>query len=81
MTAIKAHFDGTNIALDEPAFLTFQTKLKILIDDEKAVHEQPDNGKPNDLLSIFGKPIDMGIEDFAEQHDHYLYGTPKQLMV
>lgn len=32
---------------------------------------------PWDNLSIDEVAVDTGIEDFAENHDHYLYGTPK----
>ncbi|MBF0399064.1 MAG: hypothetical protein HQK78_19980 [Desulfobacterales bacterium] len=32
---------------------------------------------PWDKLSIDDVAVDTGIEDFAENHDHYLYGTPK----
>jgi hypothetical protein len=30
-----------------------------------------------DSLDIESISVDTGIEDFAENHDHYLYGTPK----
>ena len=33
---------------------------------------------PWDNLNIEEIAIDTGIEDFAENHDHYLYGTPKK---
>ncbi len=32
---------------------------------------------PRDTLDIDEIAVDTGIEDFAENHDHYLYGTPK----
>jgi hypothetical protein len=31
-----------------------------------------------DQLDIERIAIDTGISDFAYQHDHYLYGTPKR---
>lgn len=31
-----------------------------------------------DNLNIDEIAVDTGIEDFAENHDHYLYGTPKR---
>ncbi|QTA93246.1 hypothetical protein [Desulfonema magnum] len=34
---------------------------------------------PWDSLDIEEIAVDTGIEDFAENHDHYLYGTPKRL--
>ncbi|MBF0111208.1 MAG: hypothetical protein HQK74_00575 [Desulfamplus sp.] len=32
---------------------------------------------PWDNLSIDEIAVDTGIEDFAENHDHYIYGIPK----
>lgn len=29
-------------------------------------------------LDIEHVAVDTGISDFAQQHDHYLYGTPKR---
>ena len=29
------------------------------------------------LLEIANQAVDMGVADGAEQHDHYIYGTPK----
>lgn len=29
-------------------------------------------------LDIEQLAVDTGISDFAQQHDHYLYGTPKR---
>ena len=31
-----------------------------------------------DKLDIDAIAVDTGIEDFAENHDHYLYGLPKR---
>lgn len=31
-----------------------------------------------DALNIENISVDAGIEDFAEKHDHYLYGTAKR---
>lgn len=33
---------------------------------------------PWDNLDIEKIAVDTGIKDFAENHDYYLYGTPKQ---
>ncbi len=33
---------------------------------------------PWDSLDIDEIAVDTGIEDFAENHDHYLYGIPKR---
>jgi len=33
---------------------------------------------PWDHLDIEEIAVDTGIKDFAKNHDHYLYGTPKR---
>lgn len=44
-----------------------EKKTNILNDDD-----------PWDNLDIEEIAVDTGIEDFAENHDYYLYGTPKR---
>jgi hypothetical protein len=34
---------------------------------------------PWDNLNFDEIAVDSGIEDFAENHDHYLYGVPKHI--
>ncbi len=41
-------------------------------------HENPPSDDPWDNLNIEKIAVDTGIEDFAENHDHYLYGTAKR---
>ncbi len=31
-----------------------------------------------DSLDVSAISVDTGVEDFAENHDHYLYGLPKR---
>jgi hypothetical protein len=38
-------------------------------------HEQHTGNVLEELVSL---AIDLGVEDLAEQHDHYLYGTEKR---
>jgi hypothetical protein len=33
---------------------------------------------PEVFLRILERARDLGIGDLAEQHNHYLYGTPKR---
>ena len=43
--------------------------------------KDPDEGakEPSDLLgNIYSMSENMGIDDWALNHDHYLYGTPKR---
>lgn len=39
--------------------------------------QEPSSDDPWDNLNIDEIAVDTGIEDFAENHDHYLYGIPK----
>lgn len=39
--------------------------------------ESLDENDPWDNLNIENIAVDTGIKDFAKNHDHYLYGTPK----
>ncbi|MGM0454125.1 MAG: hypothetical protein ACQERN_13265 [Thermodesulfobacteriota bacterium] len=57
-------------------------KLKDLFHDEGLsidVKEVPGiDADPWDNLDIEEIAVDTGIEDFAENHDHYLYGISKK---
>lgn len=44
---------------------------------KKELNENEEND-PWDSLNIDEIAVDTGIEDFAENHDHYLYGIPKK---
>lgn len=69
---INAHYDGKNIVPDEPIDLTVGQSLTIHI-------EAIDTTSPK-----FASLLQFGVDspdspgDLAEQHDHYLYGHPKQ---
>ncbi len=78
MKKIKGHYDGKQIVLDEDVQLQPNTEVTVLVEENgEGDFNKPIGGK-TDPLEIFGKAVDTGIEDFAEQHDHYLYGTPKR---
>lgn len=42
------------------------------------IKQEPSSDDPWDNLNIDEIAVDTGIEDFAENHDHYLYGNPKR---
>jgi len=44
---------------------------------EKIAQKSPSDD-PWDNLNMDEISVDTGIEDFAENHDHYLYRTPKR---
>ena len=49
-------------------------QISITVDKEPSK-----NSDAWDNLDIDNIAVDTGIEDFAENHDHYLYGLPKKL--
>ncbi len=75
MAVLKAHFDGKALIPDEPVDLPVNCALEI---DVKPVMA----GKASlaDLASQLDKlPTNPDWPaDGAEQHDHYLYATPKR---
>jgi len=67
-------FDGKVLLPEEEVDLELNTRYVITIErDEKL-------GKSNlwDLLEEIAGTVD-GPEDWSEEHDHYLYGTPKSI--
>ena len=73
MLAVRAHFDGKQIRLDEPVKLKPDAKLLITVLNE----EKPEN---KTLFELLDAPIGSieGPEDWSINHDHYLYGVPKK---
>lgn len=73
MVSIKAHFDGKVIVPEEPVNLPTNQPLVVQIqavgdNDESVLHWLAENA----VDSSASHP------DLAQQHDHYLYGTPKR---
>ncbi|MCC7387662.1 MAG: hypothetical protein IT431_02735 [Phycisphaerales bacterium] len=70
---LKGHFDGDKIVLDEPmpAGVAPNTPVRIVIG----------NGQQ---ASLFDRLLDLAVDDdglpadYAEQHEHYVKGTPKR---
>jgi hypothetical protein len=55
----------------EPVIITFI--------EEQQAHVRSDDAAWEELLQLLERcAVDTGISDLAEQHDHYLYGTPKK---
>jgi predicted DNA-binding antitoxin AbrB/MazE fold protein len=69
-------FDGEVFRPTEPVDFEPGRSYRVTIEDQAATESStPEPGVLDDLLDF---TIDTGIEDLAEQHDHYLYGTPKR---
>ena len=66
-------FDGEVLRPDEPLDLEPNKTYRVRI--------EPADSKPepeNSLHRILQLARDLELPDLAEQHDHYLYGTPKK---
>lgn len=69
---IRAHFDGKVIVPDEPVQLPVGEPLHIHLE-----WTEPAASRFADLLNFAADLLDAP-SDLAAQHDHYLYGSPKQ---
>lgn len=70
---IEVTFDGQVLRPDAPLDLEPNQKYRVRI--------QPTDSKlepENSFLRILELARDLGVSDLAEQHDHYLYATPKK---
>lgn len=80
MASFIAHTDGKVIVPDEPVELREGQRLRVTIEpvaDEAAAEA----GLPDwvqDLVELSKQMPDDLPEDLAEQHDHYIHGTPKR---
>ena len=69
---ITAHFDGRVIVPDEPVQLPAGQQLRVHLE-----LVEPPPARFADLLQ-FAADLPDAPSDLAAQHDHYLYGSPKQ---
>jgi hypothetical protein len=70
--SISAHFDGRVIVPDEPVELPVCQQLRIHVE-----LVEPSPPRFAELLR-FASDLPDAPADLSAQHDHYLYGTPKQ---
>lgn len=70
-----AIFDGKVFKPESEVDFAADTRYRVLID--KAQPQSPEI-KIRAFKNILANTIASGLGDFAEQHDHYLYGTPKK---
>ncbi|MGH2598274.1 MAG: hypothetical protein ACRDJ9_02690, partial [Dehalococcoidia bacterium] len=61
---------------EQPIDLEPNVRYSVTIEDHSMPSEAP--SEPGILDDLLDLAVDTGIEDLAEQHDHYLYGTPKR---
>lgn len=71
---VTAVFDGQVFHPTEPVDLPVNTEYRLTIDEP----EPTDAEAEFPLLKYLKLARPLGVTDLAEQHDHYLYGTPKR---
>jgi hypothetical protein len=79
MVNFVAHFDGKYLLPDEPVDLPTDKPLRVTVEEEAA----PAGAPPLNLAEFFAAieaecGLLEGPEDWAAEHDHYLYGAPKE---
>lgn len=72
---LYAIFDGEMLRPETKIDLEINTRCKVFVERPMAKFPEIKNRA---LRRIAARAIPMGIHDFAEQHDHYLYGVPKK---
>ena len=68
----QGHVKSGQIVLDEPVELEEGTAVQV-----ELLTEQPRKTLAERFKNIIGKAKGLP-DDLAENHDHYLYGTPKR---
>jgi len=73
MTILNGHYDGQRVVLDEPvpAGISPDTPVRVTFDerDARAVLAE---------IARFAVASDDLPPDYAEQHEHYVKGTPRK---
>ncbi len=83
MPKLTAHFDGKNLCPDKPIYLPQGVKLQVTAEpceqSAKADGTHHDSQAWEDFFDLVDRcQVQTGIPDLAHQHEHYLYGVPKQ---
>jgi predicted DNA-binding antitoxin AbrB/MazE fold protein len=80
MISIKGKFQNGVAQPSEPIDdREGQTVIITFVEDGVAETGANDSSGWDQLMQIIDRnTMDMGVEDLAHQHDHYLYGKPKQ---
>ena len=71
MVVLTGKFDGKNFVVDKlPEGIPPNTPIRIIVGT---------GARPSSFAEIAANAIDGNLPpDFAAQHEHYMYGTPKQ---
>lgn len=80
---IEAVFDGKVLRPEEPIDLEPNMRVVITIDTDMAIRKDGDDSERGRepvsqaaLYHLHERARPTGISDLADQHDHYLYGSP-----
>jgi hypothetical protein len=79
MIQFNAHFDGRNICPDEPVRLPENVPLRVTVDTAMRLGSTEPAGAL-DLFDQLEAKVGLidGPTDWADEHDHYLYGAAKK---
>lgn len=72
--SVEVVFDGEVLRPQQSLDLQPNQRYRITIEE---VSGQEERRAPRAIDRILARARDLGVTDLAEQHDHYLYGTPK----
>ncbi len=78
---ISVVFDGEAFRPEMPIDLAPNTRYLIVIRSALSVEEiRVEDDTPGDVYDLLESMVGTydGPEDWSAEHDHYLYGTPKQ---
>jgi hypothetical protein len=73
---ITVVFDGEVFRPREPVDLPANSEYQLTVEHPAPSAETEE--MPEVFRRILDRARDLGVGDLAEQHDHYLYGTPKR---
>lgn len=74
---VQAIFDGEVLRPAEPLNLEPNRCYRVTVEDEVPELDELRTGGVLDDIVALAQDLDLP-PDFAQQHDHYLYGTPKR---
>ncbi len=77
MKKVRAVYDGKVLCPEEP--IELETNGHYVLNIEPVKNDKPSGDVESDsAFDLASLAVKTGISDLATEHDHYLYGTPKQ---
>lgn len=73
--SLRGTIENGRLVLEDGARLPNGTKVDVSVRTKKSKRT---GAKPDSLLRLASHAVNTGIRDLADEHDHYLYGTPKR---